>query len=88
MSAGAVAAGRLDFLHDHRRGIELEPAAAEFLGDQRGEKARPGQRIDELGRIGALAVLGAPVFARKFGAQRAHGAADFRQVFAFVHDRA
>ena len=53
-----------------------QPAAAVFFRDQRGEIAGLGQRRDEFGRIGALAVERAPVFAGELGAQRAHAVAD------------
>src|SRR5262249_37794320 len=48
--------------------------------DQRGEESGLGQRRDELGRIGALAVERAPVFAGELGAERAHRFADLREV--------
>ena len=83
--AGAVASGRLDFLHDYCRIVELEPAAAVFLGDQRGEEARLCQRIDELAGIGARPILLAPVFAGKLGTQRAHRASNFVVISALVH---
>ena len=53
-------------------GIHGEPAAAVLVRDQRGEEARLGERRDELGRITALAVELAPIFAGKLGAERAH----------------
>src|SRR5262249_24822206 len=46
--------------------------------NQCGEEAGLGQRRDELGRIGALAVEPAPVFAGEIRAQRAHRLADRR----------
>ena len=59
---------------------QRQPAAAVFLRDQRGEEAGLGQRRDELGRIGALAVELAPVFAGKAGAERAHRGPDRREI--------
>ena len=82
VAGGAVAAGRVDLLHDGDGRRHGEPAAAVFLGDQRGEKAGLGQRVDELGRIGALAVELAPVFAGKVRAQRAHRLADAGDLLA------
>ena len=58
-----------------------QPAAAVLFRDERGEIAGLGQRRDEVGRIGALAVERAPVFAGKLGAQRAHAVADVGVVF-------
>ena len=73
VAGGAVAAGRRGSPPGSPRPLpRAEPAAAVFLRDQRREIAGLGQRCDELGRIGALAVELAPVFAGKLGAQRAH----------------
>src|SRR5262249_58445282 len=80
MAGGTVAAGRVDFLHDGGGGAHREPAAAVLLRDQRGQKARLGERRHEFVRIGALAVELAPVFAGKIGAQRAHRLADGGEV--------
>ena len=67
----------------------VEPAAAVFFRNERGEIAGLGQRGDEFGRIGALAVERAPIFAGELGAQRAHAVADvgvvFLHVAAFAH---
>src|SRR5262249_39193688 len=65
---------------DGRRGRHAQPAAAVFFRDQRGEKASLRERRDEFSRIGALAVERAPVFAGKFGAERADGLADLREI--------
>src|SRR5262249_19572589 len=69
-----------DLLHDRRRRRHAQPAAAIFLRDQRGEKTRLRERRHELGRIGALAVEVAPIFAGKLGAKGANGLADLREV--------
>jgi hypothetical protein len=63
VAGGAVAALRVDRLQDGRGHRKPEPGAAVLLRDQDGEVARLGQRGDELGRIGALAVEPAPVLA-------------------------
>ncbi len=76
----AVAARRLDLLHDRRRGRHAQSAAAVFFRDQRGEKTSLRERRDEFGRIGTLAVERAPVFAGEFGAKRANGLADLREI--------
>ena len=76
VAGGAVAAGGMHLFQDRGRGAQAEPAAAVFFRDERGEIAGFGQRRDEFGRIGALAVERAPVFAGKLGAQRAHAVAD------------
>ena len=47
---------------------EREPAAAVFLGNERREESRLGQRRDEFVGIAAVAVERAPVFAGKVGA--------------------
>src|SRR5262249_46855717 len=65
---------------DWRRGRHPHPAAAIVFRDQRGEKTRFSERRDEFGRIGALAVKRAPVFAGELGAKRANGLADLREV--------
>ena len=72
VAGGAVAAGGVHFFQDRGGRADAEPAAAVFFRDQRGEIAGFGQRGDEFGRIGALAVERAPIFAGKLGAQRAH----------------
>src|SRR5437588_504653 len=48
------------------------PAAAVLLRDEPGQEAGLGQRLHELGRVGALAVERPPVLAGKFRAQRPH----------------
>jgi hypothetical protein len=75
--AGArVPARAVDLLHDDRGFLEAQPRAAIFLGDQRGEPARPGQRLDERLGIGAVAIDPAVVFVGKLGAKRADRLAD------------
>src|SRR5262249_17432032 len=66
----------LDLLHDRGGRLHGEAAAAVFLGDERGEKSGFGQRLHELGRVGALAIECAPILGREFSAQRSHGTAD------------
>src|SRR5262249_1869645 len=61
-------------------GRHAQPAAAIVFRDQRGEKARLRERRDEFGRIGALAVERAPIFAGELGAKRTNGLADLREV--------
>src|SRR5262249_43664555 len=71
-----VAAGFMDLLENGRGGADAEPAAAILLGNEAGEIARLGQGVDELAGIGALTVLGAPILARKAGAECADALAD------------
>ena len=85
MAAAAIAAGALDLFEDRGRGRERQPGAAIFLGDQGREIAGLGQRIDELGRIGHLAVELAPVFAGELGAELRDRVADIGEfVVLFV----
>src|ERR1700722_9060362 len=86
MAGGAIAAGRLDLLHDGHGGAHGESAAAVFLGDQRGKKSGLGQRLDECLRVSALAIEFAPVLAGKICAERADRFADRRKLGAFIHD--
>src|SRR5262249_31570442 len=53
------------------------------LGDQSREEARLGERRDELGGIGALAVERAPIFAWVLGAERAYRLADLRELVGY-----
>ena len=76
VAGAAVAAGALDLLEDRGRGRQRQPGAAIFLGDQHREIAGLGQRVDELGRIGPLAVELAPVFAGELGAELGDRVAD------------
>ena len=87
MTGRAVAAGGLDFLHDGGGGRHGQSAAAVLLRDQRGEKARFGQRRDELGRIGALAIELPPIFAGEIGAQCPHRFADRGEIGFAVRRR-
>ena len=59
----------MDFFEDRRRGAQAQSRAAKFLGDENGEKTFLCQPLDEGGRIGALAVERAPVFAGKVAAE-------------------
>ena len=81
MAGGAVAAGSMYLLQNCGSGADAESAAAILLGNERGEVAGLGERSNEFGRIGALAVERAPVFARKLGAERAHAGADIGEFF-------
>ena len=80
MAGGAVAARRMDLLHDRGSGRERQPAAAVLFRDQRGEEARVCQHFDEFRRIAALPIERAPIFAGKGHAQAAHRFADRRIV--------
>ena len=70
----------MDFLHDGDRRRHGETAATVFLGNERGEKASLGQRLDEFRRIGALAIDLAPILAGEFRANRPHRLPDWRQL--------
>jgi hypothetical protein len=87
VAGGAVAAGGVYLLHDRGRRLHVEPAAAVFLRNERGEKAGLGQRGHEFARIAALAVELAPIFAGEFCAQRPHRGADLDKLFRFDHAR-
>ena len=76
----AIATRRLDLLHDGGRRRHGQAAAAVFLRDQRGQEPGVGERADELGRVGALAVERAPIFTGEPGAERANGFADLRKL--------
>ncbi len=76
MAGGTVAPRSVHLLQNRRGGADGEPATAVFFRDQRGEIAGLGQSGNEFGRISALAVERAPVFAGEFGAERAHTLAD------------
>lgn len=65
-----------DLLHDDRRLRQPEPGAAILLGDQRRHPAGPGQRVNEVFRIGALLVDLAVILGRELGAKRPNGVAD------------
>ena len=69
MARGTVAAFRVDRLEDRRGGGQRQARAAVFLGDQRGQIACLGERVDELGGIFPPLVQLAPVFAGKAGAE-------------------
>src|SRR3546814_668251 len=89
VAGGTVAAGGVDLLQDGAAGRDRQAGAAILLGDQHGEEAGLRQRVDELGRLGALAVLLPPVFAGILRAQPADRLADLRIGLAELHgDRA
>ncbi len=73
----AVAALGVDRLEDRCGGRQWQARAAVFLRDQRGEVASFGQRLDELGGIGAVAVQPAPVFTWEAGAELGNFDANF-----------
>ena len=77
VAGGAVAAGALDLLEDRGGGRQRQAGAAVLLRDQRGEIAGVGQRLDELARIGALAVELAPILAGNAAHKLADLLADF-----------
>ena len=76
VAGGAVAAGFLDFLHDGGGGGDAETAAAEFFRYQHRQEAGISQLFHKFGRIGALAVLFAPVFAGEPGTELLYGIAN------------
>ena len=80
-----LGAGCMDFLQHRRRRRKPQARTAIVLGDQHRQETRLGQGLHELFRIGAFAILRAPVFARELGAEPAHRLADFRK--AFGHPR-
>jgi hypothetical protein len=80
VAGGAVATRGMHLFQDRASGADAQPAAAKLFGDERGEIAGFSERTHELGRIGALAVERAPVFAGELGAQRAHRLADVGMV--------
>ena len=86
VAGAAVAAGRVDLLQDRPSRADAEPAAAVALGDQRGQKTRVGERLHELLRIGALAVLLPPVFAGVARTERADRLAQLAVVLVEVDD--
>ena len=86
VTAGAVAARSLDFLHDRGGRRHGEAAAAVLFRNKRGEKAGLGQCRDEFFRIRTLAIQPPPVFAWEIRAQRPYRLADRCEVGGFVHD--
>jgi hypothetical protein len=86
MTGRPIAARRLDLLHDGGRGRHGQTAAAIFFRDQRGQETRVGERRDEFGRIGALAVEAAPIVTGELGAKRANGSADLREFVGTLAD--
>ena len=76
MAGATVAAGAVDLLQDRDGGAESEPGPAIFLRDQDGQEACLRQRLHELGRIGAGAILLLPIGAGEVSAQAPHGLAD------------
>ena len=87
MTGRAVAAGGLDFLHDGGGRGHGQAAAAVLFRNESGEKAGFGQRRDELGRIGALAIEPPPIFAGEIGAQCPHRFADRGEIGCVSHER-
>ena len=87
MTGRAVAAGGLDFLHDGGGRGHGQSAATVLFRYKSSEKASFGQRRDELGRIGALAIEPPPIFAGKIGAQCPHRFADRGEIGCVSHGR-
>src|SRR6185312_15934569 len=81
----AIAAALLHLLEDRCGGDDAKPAAAILLGDEAGEEAALGQRADELGWVGPVAIECAPIFTRKAGAERGNGLADLCDVGGGCH---
>jgi hypothetical protein len=85
MTGGAVAAALLHFFEDRRGGDEAETAAAELFRNEAAQEPADGQRVDELGGIGAVAVERPPLLAGKARAQRRHGLADVGDIGRICH---
>ena len=67
--------------------VMAEAAAAEFLGDERGEEPASVSAATNSVGIGALAVEPPPILAGKARAQRAHRFADRCEIGGVGHDR-
>jgi hypothetical protein len=70
-SRGVSATG-VDFLQDRRRRREAQASAAVLFRDQHAQQAGLGHGGHEVGRIGLLAIEGAPIGRREVAAQGAH----------------
>lgn len=73
MTGAAIAALTVNLCKDRRRCRQGKARSNIFLGDQRGEIARLGQRLDEFGGIGARLVQFSPLFIREILAEFADG---------------
>ena len=76
VTGAGIAALAVDFFEDHRGGRKRQSRSAELFRDQRRKKAGLGQRLHEIGRIGAALVQFAPVAAREILAEPSHRFAD------------
>ncbi len=65
VTGGAVAPAFLDLFQDRAGGRQAEAAAAEFLGNERGQEPGVGQRANERLRIAPVRVEPPPVVALK-----------------------
>src|SRR5262245_6113658 len=75
MTGSPISAGGVDLFQDRGCGTQIETATPVFLGNQRSEIAGFGERGDKFGRIDALTIERAPIFAGELGAQCAHARA-------------
>src|ERR1700722_3487781 len=76
------AARSIDLLEDYRRRAQRQTGATIFLWDQRGQKSRLGEFVDELSGISLLVFKSAPIRAGVARANLADGFAQFGKVFA------
>jgi hypothetical protein len=76
MQGGGIGTAGMNFFQDHGRCGQAKTAAAKGLRDQDAQVPCLGHGLDKGGRIGPLAVQGAPVFAGKPGAKAANRLAD------------
>ena len=74
MARRRIAAAAVDLFQNDRCLGHAQAGSAVLFGDQRGEIAGLGQRVDERIRIGALRIEVAPIGIRKGAAQIAHSA--------------
>jgi len=78
----------LNFLKDRHTGRQGQAATAVFLGNQRRQISRLGQRLDKGRGILPVTVAGAPIVAREPGTQGAQGLANIVEGGAQVDDGA
>ena len=60
--------------------VMVSPLPPYSSGISAARKPGVGERRDEFGRIGALAIERAPILAGELGAERANGLADLREL--------
>ncbi len=77
----------MDFFQDDGGRAQRHAAAFVFLGDEGGQKARFGERGDELVGVALILFETAPVLAGKLLADAAHAVAHFGEVFAQGHGK-